>query len=98
MSPRRCGRCADPWLVWPSPRDRVDPRGRRGPDEDFRFAAAVAAFGMILGGSEHRGAAALDQVLELARGSMGEDAEGYRAEFVQMVERARRLQGAAPLD
>ncbi len=62
---------------------------------DFTFASAVAAFGMILRESEHRGEATLDQVLALAKDAMGEDAEGYRAEFVRLVERVRGLHSIA---
>ena len=56
---------------------------------DLRFAAAVAAFGMILRDSEHRGSATLDDVLQLARNALGEDEGGYRAEFVRLVETVR---------
>ena len=56
------------------------------PSADFRFAAAVAGFGMILRDSEFRGELTLADVLELARGSMGEDVQGYRGEFVRLVE------------
>ena len=63
------------------------------PAGDFRFAAAVAAFGMVLRDSEYRGTATLDQVLQLARGSEGRDLEGERAEFVRLVESARLLSG-----
>jgi Ca-activated chloride channel family protein len=66
------------------------------PDEssiDLRFAAAVAGFGMILRESEYCGADwTLADVLALARGSTGEDAEGYRAEFVRLVEAANSLE------
>ena len=63
--------------------------------DDFRFAAAVAAFGMVLRESEHRGRATVDQVLTLARGARGRDAEGYRAEFIRMVERYSLVRTAA---
>lgn len=68
----------------------------RGTD-DMRFAAAVASFGMLLRGSEHSGNATYADVIALARGAMGEDPNGYRAEFVRMVERAREL-GAVAAD
>ena len=68
----------------------VPPRSRRG---DFRFAAAVAAFGLVLRESEYRGTATLDQVLQLARGAEGRDSDGERAEFVRLVESARLLSG-----
>jgi Ca-activated chloride channel family protein len=62
---------------------------------DFRFAAAVAGFGMLLRDSEHKGAATGESVLALARGALGDDAGGHRAEFVGLVERWRRV--AAPV-
>ncbi len=58
---------------------------------DFRFATAVAAFGMILRDSKHKGTYTLDAVIEQAKSSLGEDPFGYRGEFVQIVERARQL-------
>jgi len=54
--------------------------------DDFRFAAAVAAFGLVLRDSEFKGKADLGQVLELAKGARGKDAFGYRAEFINLVE------------
>jgi Ca-activated chloride channel homolog len=70
----------------------VRSRARLGaPAGDFRFASAVAAFGMVLRDSEYRGTATLDQVLALARGAEGEDRDGERAEFVRLVESARSL-------
>ena len=58
---------------------------------NVRFAAAVAGFGMLLRESEHRGSATFGKVLELARNARGEDAEGYRAEFISLVETAETL-------
>ena len=63
------------------------------PSGDFRFATAVAAFGLVLRDSEYRGTATLDQVLTLARGAEGSDPDGERAEFVRLVESARMLSG-----
>jgi Ca-activated chloride channel family protein len=68
-------------------------RAAAEPAGDFRFAAAVAAFGLVLRESEYRGTATLDQVLQLARGSEGRDPDGERAEFVRLVESARLLSG-----
>ncbi|HSA54703.1 MAG TPA: von Willebrand factor type A domain-containing protein [Gemmatimonadaceae bacterium] len=56
---------------------------------DFRFAASVAAFGMILRQSEHRGTATLDDVIAIARRSLGEDPGGYRADFIRLAESVR---------
>ena len=59
---------------------------------DMRFAASVAGFGMLLRESEHAGDFSLGDVLELARGSLGDDEEGYRREFIRLV-RETRAQG-----
>ena len=61
------------------------------PTSDFTFAASVAAFGMVLRDSKYRGAVDLASVLRWARDSVGRDREGYRREFVGMVEEAQRL-------
>lgn len=59
--------------------------------ENLRFAAAVAAFGMQLRDSEHRGDFSLRDVVELAQSAMGEDEHGYRSEFVQLVRTTQTL-------
>lgn len=59
---------------------------------DFRFAASVASFGMILRHSPHRGNATLDAVAEIAQSSLGADKSGYRSEFVGLVRSAKALQ------
>jgi Ca-activated chloride channel family protein len=53
--------------------------------EDFRFASAVALFGMILRGEEGIGGSTLAQVVEIAASTKGADPEGHRAEFVDVV-------------
>ena len=65
-------------------------QGERG-SSDMRFASAVAAFAMVLRNSEYRGSADYNLVLALARESRGDDEEGYRREFISMVERAQSL-------
>lgn len=62
------------------------------PSADFRFASAVAEWGMLLRGSPHRGDATAGAVLARARGALGEDASGLRAEFVRLVERWQALE------
>lgn len=62
------------------------------PSADFRFAAAVSAFGHALAHSEHRNAnVTYNQIAELAAGSLGTDPGGYRAEFVRLVKTAAKL-------
>jgi Ca-activated chloride channel homolog len=68
------------------------------PSVDTRFAASVAAFGMLLRESAHRGVADYDLVLELANNGLGEDVGGYRREFVRLVEQARALRPSAAAD
>ena len=61
------------------------------PDGDFQFAAAVAAFGMILGQSDFAGNADMDLVARLARAGRGDDPDGARSEFISLAENARAL-------
>jgi Ca-activated chloride channel homolog len=57
----------------------------------FRFAAAVAAFGMVLRQSPHRGTASLGMVRELATRSAGAQADERQREFFVMVDKAQAL-------
>jgi Ca-activated chloride channel homolog len=66
-------------------------RGESRASQDMQFASAVAAFALVLRGSENRGGATYDMVMALAREARGADVEGYRGEFISMVERARAL-------
>ena len=63
------------------------------PSRDFRFASAVAGFGMLLRESEQRGSITYDQVITLAESSLGDDRLGYRAEFIKLVRNAKSLVG-----
>jgi Ca-activated chloride channel homolog len=58
---------------------------------NFKFAAAVAEFGLLLRDSRYKGRATYDGALRLARASAGADLNGYRAEFIGLVERAKSL-------
>jgi Ca-activated chloride channel family protein len=58
---------------------------------DFTFSAAVAAFGMVLRDSPHRGSATLESALALARDGLGDDRGGHRAGFIELIDAARRL-------
>ncbi len=58
---------------------------------DFRFSAAVAVFGMVLGESPSRGSSSFALARELAAGSTLPDPEGYRREFASLVDTAARL-------
>ena len=53
--------------------------------EDFKFASAVALFGMLLRDSAYAGEATLDDVRRLSLGGIGRDAGGHRSEFHDLV-------------
>lgn len=59
--------------------------------QDFLFAIAVAEFGMILRDSEHKGSSTYEDIIDLAKKNKGIDVEGYRTEFIKMVELAKEL-------
>ncbi len=58
---------------------------------DLQFSAAVAAFGMVLRNSTHKGNATIAQVQNWASQSQGPDLDGYRAEFLRLVEKVKKL-------
>ena len=55
--------------------------------DDFRFAAAVAGFGMLLRDSSHRGEITVDQMIQLTESGLSGDLNGYREQFVELAER-----------
>ena len=61
---------------------------------DFKFAAAVADFGLSLRDSPYKGNATLGAAVELAQDGKGTDAKGYRAGFIELVHRAQALKDA----
>ena len=66
------------------------------PSEGFRFASAVAEFALLASDSKFKGGASFDKILDRARHAKGEDLEGYRAEFIRLVETAQLLAPPAP--
>jgi len=52
----------------------------------FRFSASVAAFGMILRISAFKGTATVADVISLASNARGTDSDGYKSEFVRLVQ------------
>ncbi len=62
---------------------------------DMQFAAAVAEFGMLLRKSKYAGSAKYADVAALARAMRGADLEGYREEFLRMIDTSRMLSGEA---
>jgi Ca-activated chloride channel family protein len=68
-----------------------DPKNLISTSADFRFAAAVAEFGMLLRDSQYKQQSTFEQVINMARTAKGEDHEGYRAEFIRLAESAKLL-------
>ena len=62
--------------------------------EDFRFAFAVAAFGMKLRGSPDAGKISWPEIQDIARGALGNDPGSYRAEFLTLIEKAKAIEEA----
>ena len=54
--------------------------------DNFRFSAAVAEFAMLLRNSRYKGNTTYAGVEELARSAKGDDLNGYRNEFLRVVE------------
>ncbi len=53
--------------------------------DNFRWSAAVAGFGMLLRESEFKGNLTYNDVIAMAKDAKGEDKEGYRIEFINLV-------------
>ena len=53
--------------------------------ENFRFAAAVAGYGMLLRNSEFKQETNYRGVISWAENALGKDHEGYRSEFLKLV-------------
>jgi Ca-activated chloride channel family protein len=60
---------------------------------NLRFAAGVAAFGMVLRGSEFKNDLTYFQAIEMLKSSKGSDEEGYRGEVVRLAKLAASLSG-----
>jgi len=60
---------------------------------DMQFASAVASFGMLLRNSKFKGQSSYAAVLETAAAARGEVKHELRAEFLKLVEAAKRLSG-----
>ncbi len=62
-------------------------------DDDVRFVAAVASFGMQLRRSPYAGSWTMSDAMNIANRAKGEDRDGLRAEFVTLVQKASELMG-----
>ncbi len=58
---------------------------------NFRWSAAVAAFGMQLTDSDFRGDMSYADIVELAKSAKGKDDNGYRAECINLIKSCELL-------
>ena len=65
--------------------------GWENSSKDFRFASSVAGFGMLLRNSKFGGQVNYDLLLELASEGIGDDKNGLRKEFVELVKKAKAI-------
>lgn len=79
-------------LAWPG-KDKV---AKQVASDDFRFSAAVAAFGQWLRQSPYLGNFGAEQIIALADGAKGKDEGGYRSEFVKLAKLAQALSQPTP--
>lgn len=61
---------------------------------DFYFASAVAMFGQLLRNSEYKGTGSYNQVISLAQSGLVNDRQGYKREFIRLVETMNGLTAA----
>jgi Ca-activated chloride channel family protein len=66
--------------------------------ENFRFASAVAEFGLILRNSEFKAQSTCENIIQIAQGAKGVDEEGYRGEFIKLVKTFHTLSKAGALN
>lgn len=59
--------------------------------DNFRFAACVAEFGLLLRNSEYKGNANFSKVIKRTKKSLDGDSYGYRNEFLQLLRKARLI-------
>ena len=58
---------------------------------DFKFCASIAQFSMLLKDSRYLGTSSWNSVVALAKEGLGPDSEGYRKEYINILETARLL-------
>lgn len=68
-------------------------RGGDTVSADFRFASAVAMYGQLLRNSDFKGDATYRQVIQTAKSGLANDREGYRREFIRIVEAVEGIAG-----
>jgi len=76
--------------------DRDAARELQATSTDFRWAVAIAGFGMLLREAPHRGNLSWQQVSALAVGARGQDVDGYRIQAIKLIDAASKLAPKTP--
>ncbi|MGN7721120.1 YfbK domain-containing protein [Chitinophaga sp. 22620] len=58
--------------------------------DDFRFAASVALFGMLVKNSAYKGRGNINMVTDIAKKALGPDKGGYRMEFLKLIKLVKK--------
>jgi Ca-activated chloride channel family protein len=82
-------------MEWPLHKQDIK-SGLAQTSTEFRFAAAVAAFGQQLRGGKHTGEMSYGDIAKLAAEARGSDNFGYRGEFLRLVKLAQSLSTRVP--
>jgi Ca-activated chloride channel family protein len=70
----------------------AEPKNRKmETSPNFKLAAGIAQFGMLLRGSEFKGTATVENTVELVKKGRGNDEEGYAGELIRLIESAKSL-------
>ncbi len=75
------------------PIEKDMPASNAAVKRDVQFSTAVAGFAQLLRGGTYTGKLRYDDIIEDAGGALGSDSNGHRAEFVQLVKKARTAKG-----
>ena len=68
--------------------------GEASPSDAFRFASAVAEFGLLLRDSPYKGDASYERAYARAREALGDDEDGRRSELLSLIRVAENPVGA----
>lgn len=66
--------------------------------DNFRWSAAVAGFGLSLRDSPFKGKVSYPMIRKLAKSAKGKDPNGYRKEFIDLVDQVEQLQSKITAD
>jgi len=66
--------------------------------DNFKLSASIAEFGLLLRESSYKQNSSFGQTLAIAKSAEGKDKNGYRREFVKLIEEAEALKNKNNLD